>query len=80
MYFPITPATGVTELSQSVAYLEFGIKRVRGRVGFIHKLRLLNITIYKVAEISPIKLNGNNTIKIRVTETLFTQYQYCTVQ
>ena len=58
---------------KAVAYLEFGLGGggVRSRIGYIqkkNKLRPIDITIFKVGEISLIKVNCNNTTKIRVIE------------
>ena len=62
-----------------MAYLEFGLGEGGPESCQLNtkektKSTLINITTFTVAEISPIKGNGKNTIKIRVFETLFTVY------
>lgn len=49
---------------------------VQGQIGLqkINKLILINIIIFEMTEISPIKVNSNNTMKIHIIETLFARY------
>lgn len=69
----------VPQWLDAAAYLEFGLGEGDSGVESAsyrrqNKSKLMNITVFKVADISPIKVNGNNKIKIHVIETLFTRY------